>query len=87
MIDYSWMMDRVCRVRAYPRPWSNGWKEWRIPVGWGDYCREVKGTMSPDPTTQKFTIDSEGTATIRKYNHEIKRTIDNHIWIDGILKK
>jgi hypothetical protein len=86
-IDYSWRMDRVCRATAYPRPWSNGWKEWRIPVGWGDYLRSVKGTMSPNPTTQKFTIDSNGTATIRKYNHEIKRTVDDHVWIDGILKK
>jgi hypothetical protein len=31
--------------------------------------------------------DCNLTATIRKYNHEIKRTIDNRIWIDNVLQR
>jgi hypothetical protein len=81
------MRDRVGRVTSYPQPWSAGWKEWRIPVAWGDYLRNIKGMIIPNPTTEKFTIDAEGTATVRKYNHEIKRTIDNRIWIDNVLHR
>jgi hypothetical protein len=84
--DASWMADRVSRVTAYPQPWIEGWKEWRIPVGWGDFQNNLKGSITPDPTTQLFTIDSTGTATIRKYGHEIKRAVDNRVWIDNVLQ-
>jgi hypothetical protein len=84
--DASWMADRVSRATAYPKPWTEGWKEWRIPVGWGDFQYNLKGRITPDPTTQLFTIDSTGTATIRKYGHEIKRTVANRVWIDNVLQ-
>ena len=84
--DSSWTADRACRVTPYPQPWSSGMKEWRIPVGWGDYNGNIKGRITPNPTTQLFTIDSAGTATIRKYNHEIRRTINNDVWLDGVLQ-
>ena len=81
-IDASWTADRACRATAYPRPWSTGWKEWRIPVGWGDYTRTVKGRIFPDPTTQLFTIEADGTSAISKYGHTIRRTTDNNVWLD-----
>jgi hypothetical protein len=46
----------------------------------------TNANMSPNPTTQEFIIESSGTSIIRKYNHEIKRTIDNRVWIDNILQ-
>lgn len=84
--DTSWMADRACRETPYPQPWSAGTKEWRIPVGWGDYNGNIKGRITPNPTTQLFTIDSSGTATIRKYNHEIRRAINNDVWLDDVLQ-
>jgi len=84
--DTSWMADKASRETAYPQPWSVGWKEWRIPIGWGDYLGNVRGTISPNPTTELFTIDSNGTATIRKFGHEIKRTVDNRVWLDETLQ-
>ena len=85
-LDGSWKADRVGRSTPYPKSWSDGWKEWRIPVGWGDYLKNIKGTIVPNPTTQEFIIDSSGTSIIRKYKHEIKRTINNRVWIDNILQ-
>ena len=85
--DTSWMADRAGRRTPYPQPWAEGFKEWRIPVGWGDYNCNLKGRILPNPTTQLFTIDSSGTATIRKYNHEIRRSIDNRIWLDNVLQE
>ena len=55
--------------------------------GWmGDYNGTIKGRITPNPTTQLFTIDSSGTATIRKYNHEIRRAINNDVWLDDVLQ-
>ena len=86
-LDTSWVVDKASRETPYPQPWSDGMKEWRIPVGWGDYNGNVKGQVLPNPTTQLFTIDSSGTATIRKYNHEIRRATNNDVWLDGVLQE
>ena len=83
-----WTGDRVGTGRTFPPPWSDGWKEWDIPVGWGTYeggGYRIKGTSQTCPTTQRFEIDSQGTVTIRKFSHSIRRTIDNKIWLDGVL--
>ncbi len=85
--DASWVADKASRETPYPQPWSDGVKEWRIPVGWGDYNGNIKGQIVPNPTTQLFTIDSSGMATIRKYNHEIRRAINNDVWLDGVLQE
>ena len=54
------------------------------PVGWGKPNREFVKKMTTDPTTQEFIIDSNGTVTIRKYNHELKRSTSCDVWFDGV---
>ena len=34
--------------RIDPASWSSGWKEWDIPIGWGDRIDEVKGRSRPN---------------------------------------
>lgn len=80
----EWTMDRVGRSTSYPEPWSSGWKEWRIPVGWGDYLKTLKGRILPSPTTQVFTVAEDGTATVSKYGHTIERRTDNKVILDGV---
>ena len=70
-------------VRQYVRPWSAGGKEWEIPVGWGNAGVE-RGRISPNPTRQEFSITEGGTVTIRKYGHEIYRTIMCGVFMDGV---
>ena len=72
------------RVRTEPQPWISGWKEWHIPVGWGDVYGEIMGRMRPDPTDQVYEMESNGTLTIRKYNHSVRRAIDGRTWLDGV---
>ena len=83
----EWAADRVERLQPYPQPWTSGWKEWQIPVGWGDVFHNLKGQIHPNPTTQRFTIAPDGTATIRKYNHEIERRTNNDVYLDGVLQQ
>ena len=80
----EWTMDRVGRSTSYPEPWSSGRKEWRIPVGWGDYLKTLKGRILPSPTTQVFTVEEDGTATVSKYGHTIERRTDNKVFLDGV---
>ena len=82
----EWTMDAVGRRTAYPPPWSDGWKEWDIPVGWGDALHVLKGRFVPDPTSQLFTLDAEGTASIIKYGHVIERRTNNVVYVDGVLQ-
>ena len=82
----EWTMDRAGRSTPYPEPWSAGRKEWRIPVGWGDYQKQLKGRIQPQPTTQVFTIQEDGTATVSKYGHVIERHTNNDVYLDGVLQ-
>ena len=82
----AWAIDGVGRRTIYPQPWSDGWKEWEIPVGWGDLHHTLKGQMFPNPTTQRFTLSADGTATVRKYGHIIERRINNNVYKDGVLQ-
>ena len=82
----AWAIDGVGRRTTYPQLWSNGWKTWEIPVGWGDAQHVLKGRLVPNPTTQIFTISSNGTATVEKYGHVIERRIDNKVFKDGVLQ-
>ena len=77
-----WTTDHA-QAGSYPQPWTNGWKEWRIPVGWG-IAGTVKGVVVPDPTVQRFEITETGTVTVRKYQHEIQRNVANAILLDGV---
>ena len=82
-----WCADRAGMSRILPSPWSSGWKEWNIPVGWGDGLRQLRGQVDPMPTTQRFEIDAAGTLSITKYGHVIMRAVDNRVWVDGILQE
>ena len=84
--DTSWVADEASRRTSYPQPWTQGTKVWHIPVGWGDYNGNLKGLISPNPTTQTFVIDPTGLSSIRKYGHEIRRAINNNVWLDGVLQ-
>ena len=46
-------------------------------------CRELVGQCAPNPTTQRFEIDANGTVTVRKFAHWIRRAVDGKIWLDG----
>ena len=35
---------------------------------------------------RRSVIVPDGTATIRKYNHEIRRAINNDVWLDDVLQ-
>ena len=70
-------------VRQYVSPWSDGGKAWEIPVGWGNPGVE-RGRISPNPTQQEFSITASGTVTVRKYSHEIYRTVMCGVFMDGV---
>ena len=79
----SWTVDNV-GVISYSQPWTYGRKIWNIPVGWGTPNRVLIKSMRTNPTTQEFVIDSNGTVTIRKYNHELKRSTSCDVWFDEV---
>ena len=79
----EWTHDRAGTAKVYPAPWSSGWKEWDIPIGWSDRIGEVKGRNRPNSEIERFEIDESGVVTIRKFGHWIKRAPNNHVWVDG----
>ena len=80
--DGYWTTDRCGRGGRYEEPWSDGWKEWPIPVGWG-YCNSIMGRYDLPPTTQRFTLRADGTFSIKKFGIEATRDIQNHIVIQS----
>ena len=79
----EWTHDRAGTARVYPAPWSSGWKEWDIPIGWSDRIDEIKGRSRPNSHVQRFEIDESGAVTIRKFGHWIMRKTNNKVWVDG----
>ena len=69
--------DKAGRGGRYEKPWGDGWKEWPIPVGWGNNG-DLWAQYDDPPTTQKFTLTSEGVFTISKYGFEATRDTSNH---------
>ena len=47
-----WANDEA-KVIEYIAPWCDGWKQWQIPIGWGN-VGILKGRINPNPTTQDF---------------------------------
>ena len=77
--------DTVQTPLSFPPPWSDGWISWRIPMGWISPLYTLADIVKPDPVTrQRYEITSEGTVSIIKSNHEIKRSVSNNIWLDGV---
>ena len=69
-----WCHDKAGHAGRYEQPWSDGWKEWPIPIGWGSN-RILRGQFDVPPTTQKFMLTSDGAFTIRKFGIEANRGI------------
>ena len=78
-----WCSDRIGRAGRYEKPWTNGWKEWPIPIGWGFSGTQHAQFDSP-PTTQKFTLTNTGVFSIRKFGIEATRDTSNHIAIRNL---
>lgn len=79
----QWGSDECGRGSRYEGPWSNGWKEWQIPVGWGVAGR-LMGRLSENPTTQRFSLSADGKFGIAKYQFFAERDIHNNVWTNGI---
>ena len=80
--DGYWTTDMCGVATGYETPWSDGWKEWPIPIGWG-YGNSIMGQYASPPTTQRFTLRANGTFSIKKFGIEATRDIQNNITIHG----
>ncbi len=76
-----WCSDMAGKAGRYERPWTNGWKEWPIPVRW--FVGPVGASFEKPPTSQKFMLRADGTFSIRKYGFQATRDIFNHMAIEG----
>ena len=62
-----------------------------IPVGCGELAADANGrvehalrsVLNPNPTDQVYEMEADGTLTIRKYNHSIRRDVSGRVWLDG----
>ena len=79
------MSDKAGRRTSYSTPWTSGSKQWAIPMAWGE-GGVVEIPFVPNPTTQEFFLQSNGTFKIRKFGHEAERNIYGLIWKDGELQ-
>ena len=91
--DGSWTHDKARMPYACPPfviddppEWAQGTMQWAIPVGCGE--REVGGcvlnrVLDPNPTDQVYEMEADGTLTIRKYKHSIRRDVSGRVWLDG----
>ena len=52
------------------------------PDDWDD--DGIHNERGANPTTQTFIIDTNGTVRVLKYGHEIKRSTDGKVWLDGL---
>ena len=78
-------MDRAGRASRYDPPWVQGSKTWSIPMAWSPEPDDRFMQMfSPNPTSQHFSISSNGTFRIEKFNHWAERPIHGSILVDGI---
>jgi len=80
--DGLWCSDKAGRGGRYEEPWSDGWKEWPIPVGWR--VEGVQAQYDVPPTTQRFTLTSGGVFSIRKYGFEATRDTSNRVTIRSV---
>lgn len=78
------MTDKAGRRTSYDTPWSAGWKEWAVPMEWGE-GGAISVLFSPNPTTQRFELQSDGHFTVRKHGHYAERNVLGLKWCDGEL--
>ena len=90
-----WAQDNAHAIERQP-PWSEGQMSWKIPVAW---YQRLEGTDSSwgrnllvnirrrmpasEMYRQNFTITEDGTISIWKFHHEILRTTNDIIRLDG----
>lgn len=78
-------MDRAGRASRYDPPWIQGSKTWPIPMAWSPLPNtNFMQMFSPNPTSQHFSISSNGTFRIEKFNHWAERPIRGPILVDGV---
>lgn len=78
------MTDRAGHGTSYQPTWTTGWKEWAIPMEWEE-GGVVGIPFNPNPTTQRFELQSDGHFTIRKHGHYAERNVIGLKWCDGGL--
>ena len=96
--DGSWTGDRARIPYACPPfviddppEWAQGTMRWAIPVGCGEQVAEanervehaLRRVLAPNPTEQVYEMGADGTLTIRKYEHTIRRDVSGRVWLDG----
>ena len=52
------------------------------PDDWDD--DGIANERYANPTTQTVIIDTNGTVRVLKYGHEIRRSTDGKVWLDGL---
>ena len=84
-VEYSgfYGTDEAGHGGKYLEPWSDGWKEWAIPMDWG-VSGISHGRFRPNPTTQKFSLSSNGDFEIKKFNHTASRSVQGVVLLDGM---
>ena len=86
----SFGVDVVTQNYYLDADWCAGEKVWFIPIGWrargstGPVVKEMQHDFSHD---QVFVLTTNGTMQIEKYDMEVHRTIDDHIYLNGVQKK
>ena len=89
-LDNGFGTDKVVQDYYLDDNWCYGEKVWNIPIGWRALDSEgpvVKEMPHHDSHDQKFVLETNGTMRIEKYDMEVHRTIDDHIYLNGVQKK
>jgi hypothetical protein len=82
-----WMTDKVGSV-AVVTNWCAGVKVWDVPIGWNSQIASpVAKEINPNYYKQRFEISEDGSFRIDKHGNWILRTIDDHIFLNGVQKK
>ena len=86
-ISGYWMTDKAGSVAVLTN-WCAGVKIWDVPIGWNSQIASpVAKEINPDFYKQRFEIFTNGSFRIDKHSNWILRTIDDHIFLNGVQKK
>jgi len=75
--------DEAGRRTRYEQPWSNGWKEWPIPMEYGLSGTSMDVILPNPATTERFELSENGTFVIKKHGYAAKRNKYGIKWING----
>jgi len=86
-ISGYWMTDNAGSMAVLTN-WCAGVKIWDIPIGWNSQIASpVAKEINPNFYKQRFEIFANGSFRIDKHANWILRTIDDHIFLNGVQKK